>query len=174
MQNPRAHLKPMHHNLHLNMNPKRFVSFLKIYLFLVALGLHCYVQAFSKCSEQRLLFLAVHGLLILMASFITKHRLQAHRLSSCNTWAQQLWLVGLAAPWHVESSQTRDRIPALAGGFLPTAPPGKAKFVSLFKARRYCCSHAFRETHSGGQCRQWSAVYYTAGPKAESPLSQGP
>ena len=31
-----------------------------------------------------------------------------------------------------------------------------------------------KQTHSEGQCRQWSAVYYTGGPKAESPLSQGP
>ena len=30
-----------------------------------------------------------------------------------------------------------------------------------------------KQTHSG-QCRWWSAVYYTGGPKAESPLSQGP
>ena len=30
-----------------------------------------------------------------------------------------------------------------------------------------------KQTHSG-QCRQWSAVYYTGGPKAEAPLSQGP
>ena len=30
------------------------------------------------------------------------------------------------------------------------------------------------KTRSEGQCRQWSAVYYTGGPKAESPLSQGP
>ena len=30
-----------------------------------------------------------------------------------------------------------------------------------------------KQTHSEGQCRQWSAVYYTGGPKAESPLSQG-
>ena len=39
------------------------------------------------------------------------------------------------------------------------------------------CSHAFRETisvHSEGQCRSWRAVDYTGGPKAESPLSQGP
>ena len=27
-----------------------------IYLFLVALGLHCYVQGFSICAEQGLLF----------------------------------------------------------------------------------------------------------------------
>ena len=38
----------------------------------------------------------------------------------------------------------------------------------------WCYSHAFWETISEGQCRQWSAVYYNAGPKAESPLSQGP
>ena len=31
-----------------------------------------------------------------------------------------------------------------------------------------------KQTHSEGQCRQWSAVYYTGGPKAESPLGQGP
>ena len=31
-----------------------------------------------------------------------------------------------------------------------------------------------KQTHSEGQCREWSAVYYTSGPKAESPLSQGP
>ena len=31
-----------------------------------------------------------------------------------------------------------------------------------------------KHTHSEGQCRWWSAVYYTGGPKAEFPLSQGP
>ena len=31
-----------------------------------------------------------------------------------------------------------------------------------------------KQTHSEGRCRQWSAVYDTGGPKAESPLSQGP
>ena len=35
-------------------------------------------------------------------------------------------------------------------------------------------THSGKQTHSEGQCRQWSAVYYTGGPKAESPLSQGP
>ena len=31
-----------------------------------------------------------------------------------------------------------------------------------------------KQTPSEEQCREWSAVYYTGGPKAESPLSQGP
>ena len=30
------------------------------------------------------------------------------RCSSCSSWAQQLWCIGFAAPWHVGSSQTRD------------------------------------------------------------------
>ena len=43
-------------------------GFLKIYLFLAALGLHCCEQAFSSCSEQGLPFFAVRGLLIAEAS----------------------------------------------------------------------------------------------------------
>ena len=35
-------------------------------------------------------------------------------------------------------------------------------------------THSRNQTHSEGQCRWWNAVYYTGGPKAESPLSQGP
>ena len=31
-----------------------------------------------------------------------------------------------------------------------------------------------KQTHSEGQCRSWSAVYYTGSPQAESTLSQGP
>ena len=31
-----------------------------------------------------------------------------------------------------------------------------------------------KQTHSEGQCRQWTAVYYTGGAKSESPLSQRP
>ena len=34
--------------------------------------------------------------------------------------------------------------------------------------------HSRKQTHSEGQCREWSTVYYTGKPKAESPLSQGP
>ena len=30
-----------------------------------------------------------------------------------------------------------------------------------------------KQTHSEGQCREWSAAYYTGGPKADSPVSQG-
>ena len=44
-------------------------------LFWAALGLHCCTQAFSSCSEWGLLFVAVHGLLIAVASLVAEHGL---------------------------------------------------------------------------------------------------
>ena len=78
-----------------------------IYLFLAELGLHCWARAFSSCGERGLFFVAVHGLLIAVASLcfgpwargarasvvvacgLSSCGLQAleHRLSSCGTGA---------------------------------------------------------------------------------------
>ena len=49
--------------------------YLFIYLFLAALGLCCCTWAFSSCSEWGLLFVAVCGLLIAVASLVVEHRL---------------------------------------------------------------------------------------------------
>ena len=46
-----------------------------IYLFLAALGLHCYTQALFSCSEWGLLFVAVRRLLIVVASLVAEHGL---------------------------------------------------------------------------------------------------
>ena len=46
-----------------------------IYLFLAALGLRCCARAFSSCGERGLLFIAVRGLLIAMASLVAEHGL---------------------------------------------------------------------------------------------------
>ena len=45
-------------------------------LFLVVLGLHCCTRAFSSCGERGLLFIAVRGLLIEVASLVAEHGLQ--------------------------------------------------------------------------------------------------
>ena len=45
------------------------------FFFLAALGLRCYVQSFSSCSERGLLFVAVSGLLIEVASLVEEHGL---------------------------------------------------------------------------------------------------
>ena len=52
-----------------------FLINLFIYLFLAALGLRCCVQAFSSCSKWGLLFVAVRGLLIAVASLVAEHGL---------------------------------------------------------------------------------------------------
>ena len=73
-----------------------FRSFNKfIYLFLAALGLCCCAWAFSSCGEQGLLFVAVCGLLIAMASLVAEHGalgtrasvVVTRRLTSCGTQA---------------------------------------------------------------------------------------
>ena len=52
-----------------------FFKFLFIYLFLAALSLHCCTWTFSSCSERGLLFIAVSGLLIAVASLVAEHGL---------------------------------------------------------------------------------------------------
>ena len=66
-----------------------------IYLFLAALGLRCCTRAFSSCDEQGLLFIAVRGLLIAVASLVCRARalgarasvIVARGLSSCGSQA---------------------------------------------------------------------------------------
>ena len=45
-----------------------------IFYFLVALGLHCCLQAFSSCGEQELLLIAMH-ILIVAAYLVVEQRL---------------------------------------------------------------------------------------------------
>ena len=47
---------------------------------MAAVGLHCCMQAFSSCSKQGLLFVAVHRLVIVVAS-IAEHGLLGTRAS---------------------------------------------------------------------------------------------
>ena len=57
-----------------------FLNNLSNSLFSVALHLHCCKQAFSSCGKLGLLFVAVHGLLIAVASLVAEHRLSLHGL----------------------------------------------------------------------------------------------
>ena len=50
------------------------------HFFLAELGLCCCAQAFSRCGKWGLLFVAVHGFLIVVESLVVEHGLQAHRL----------------------------------------------------------------------------------------------
>ena len=50
---------------------------------MAVLGLRFCARVFSSCGERGLLFIAVRGLLIVVASLVAEHRLQMRRLSSC-------------------------------------------------------------------------------------------
>ena len=102
--------------LELSCGAFKFLVYIPVLLFLCYLFVYfkshfiyfwlhwglCCVRAFSGCSKQGLLFVAVHRLLIAVASLVAEHRLWVREL-------QQLWHTGLVALWHVESSWIRDR-----------------------------------------------------------------
>ena len=134
------------HSLYFNFLQKLFIYinfylfiYLFIYLILAVLGLCCCAQAFSSCSEQGLLFIAVHGLLTVVASLFAELWLQAHglssyglqaperRLNSCGAWAQLLH-----GMWGLPKPVLEPVSPALAGGFPATAPPGKPFLFILY------------------------------------------
>ena len=62
-------------DLNLHISIITFFNLFIYYLFLVALGLCCCAQAFSSCSESGLLFVAVRGLLVAVASLVVEHGL---------------------------------------------------------------------------------------------------
>ena len=57
-----------------------FFFLIYLFLFLAVFGLRCCARACSSCGEWGLFFVAVHGLLIVIASLVAEHGLQAHGL----------------------------------------------------------------------------------------------
>ena len=53
-----------------------------MYICVAALGLCCCARAFSSCGKRGLLFVAVHGLLIAVASLVAEHGLLGVRASA--------------------------------------------------------------------------------------------
>ena len=111
------------------------------FLFLAVLGLRCCVRAFSSCGERGLLFvvvrpgLSLRWLLLLLSTGsrrmgFSSCSLQAleHRLSSCGSRAQLLH-----GTWDLPRPGLEPVSPALAGGFLTTAPPGKPDMEFLMQ-----------------------------------------
>ena len=86
-----------------------------------------------------MVFIALLRLLIAVASFVAKHRLEgtdsvvvASRLKSCGSWAlaQRLsscgqWAQLLRGIWNLFWIRDRTPVSALVGGFFTTEPPGK-------------------------------------------------
>ena len=124
-----------------------------IYQFLAALGLCCpckkkeSTRAFYSCGKWGLLFVAVRGLLIAVASPVAELRLQARGLqqlwlAGSRAQAQQLWCTGLVAPRYVGSSQNRarTRVPCIGRWILNHCATREARnwnFLDLQKSSTY-------------------------------------
>ena len=102
------------------LNVWKTTFFLVFYLFYIYLWLHR-------------IFVAACGLQLWRVVVAFHCGVQAFHcggFSCCGTWALSR-LVGLIAPWHVESSQPgiKPMFPTLAGGFLTTGLPGKSQNI---------------------------------------------
>ena len=93
---------------------------------MAVLGLCFCARAFSCCGERGPLFIAVHGPLTIVASLVAEHRLQMCRLGSFGSRAQLL-----CGMWDLPRPGLEPVLPALAGRFSTTAPPGKPKLPSF-------------------------------------------
>ena len=117
----------------------------KIYYIIIIIIWLCWlfvaVHGLSLVAVSGGYSVAAHGLLIAVASLVVEHRLQGvwtsvvvtrglsscglraleHRLSSCGAWAQLR-----RGMWDLPAPGIEPVFPALAGGFLTTAPPGKS------------------------------------------------
>ena len=99
----------------------------------------------------------VRGLLIAVASLVAEHGLQAHGLSSCSLQAlgRRLSSCGARAQllrgmWDLPGSGLKPVSPALAGGFLTTAPPGKFKTHILYKKKNFSVYNGVTLLYSRG------------------------
>ena len=68
------HLSHVHSNVKTPFSNRAFKNF-TIYSFLAALGPCCFVWAYSSCGGQGPLFIAMHRLLIAVASLVAEDRL---------------------------------------------------------------------------------------------------
>ena len=93
---------------------------------MAVLGLRFCARAFSSCGKWGPLLIAVRGPLTIAASLAAEHRLQTRRLSNCGSWVQLL-----RGMWDLPGPGLEPASPALAGGFLTTAPPGKPLHVTF-------------------------------------------
>ena len=89
-------------------------------LFMAVLGLRFCARAFCSCGKREPLFITARGPLTVAASLVAEHRLQMRRLSSCGSRPQLL-----RGMWDLPRPGLEPVSPALTGGFLTTAPPGK-------------------------------------------------
>ena len=116
--------------------PGFLFSFLFFPYFLLALGLHCSLRAFSsrgqlRATSCRLLSLWCMGFSLRWLPLLWSTGSGHMGFSSCSMWAQYLWHTGLVVRRHVESSWTRDQtcVPCVGRQIPIHCITGKSRFL---------------------------------------------
>ena len=109
---------------------------------MTVLSLRFCVRAFSSCGKWGPLLIAVRGPLTIAASRCGAQAPDAQ--------AQQLWLTGPVAPWHVRSSQTRarTRVPCIGRQTLNHCATREALGTILMPVFTHYSSHLRDLLHS--------------------------
>ena len=80
--------------------------------------------------------IVVCGLLLLLRTDSRMHRLQQLQLPGSRAQAQQLWCMGLVAPWHVESSRSGVELLYWQVDSLPLSHQGSPE-ISYFELSKW-------------------------------------
>ena len=129
---------------------------------MAALGLRCHARAFSSCGKRGLLFVAMRGLLIAVASLVARSTGSGRvGFSSCGSWALEhglnscgAWAYLLRGMWALPGPGLEPVSPALAGGFLTTVPSGKPQGIIFLK-------HSFKKFYQWGKIYDWNNSFFT-------------
>ena len=134
-------------HLRIDITPNNFLNLFKLFILLFDCGGSSLLHAGFLYSQWvgGYSLVVVHRLLIAVASLVTEHGLQAckwvaaaWRLSSCGVWASLL-----CSMWNLPGPGFEPVSPALTGGFLSTALPGKSpkhSFLSSLPCSSLSCS----------------------------------
>ena len=116
-----------------------------MYLFVfAAVGLHCCSPALSHWGELGLLFTECVGFSVLCLLLLGSMG-SALKVPDSRAQVQGLWHMGLAAPRHVESSQTRGQtcVPCAGRRILIHSPPGRSPYWSLLSVCNQLIANVF-------------------------------
>ena len=132
--------------------------------------LHCFAQASSSCKGQGLRSLAVHRLLIVVASHFGAQALACGQHAACRlvlavwglstvAWgplecglsSHGVWAWLSHGMWNLPGPGNEPVSPALAGGFLSTAPTRKSRKALFFNWRMESCELTLSSIRSPGR-----------------------
>ena len=130
----------------------RSLRFIYFYLFIFVRTGSPWLQGFSRCGKQGLLFAVACRFLVAVVSLVAEHGSRHAGFRSWGSQALECWLSSggsrtywRCSTWELPQPGGESMSPELLGGFSTTGPPGKSKRcldsrgkLPGFKTQIYC------------------------------------